>query len=58
MDTLVSRYSRPMFENEGYNQDEQEELYAPIPSLSLRFAMPPIAHVRISNYLYGPFRAS
>lgn len=45
MDTLVAQYSRPMFEKENYDQDDQMELYQGTPSLSLRFAMPPIAQV-------------
>ena len=45
MDTLVAQYSKPMFEKENYNQDDQVDLYNPAPSLSLRFAMPPIAQV-------------
>jgi hypothetical protein len=45
MDTLVATYSRPMFENEGYSQEDQLELYQPVPSLSLKFAMPPVAQV-------------
>lgn len=45
MDTLVAQYSKPMFEHE-YNQEDQLELYEQSqPSLSLRFAMPPVAHV-------------
>ena len=51
MDTLVAQYSKPMFEKE-YNQEDQMELYEQsIPSLSLRFAMPPVAHVCISSSL-------
>jgi len=46
MDTLVAQYSRPMFENEGYSQDEQQELSQAIPPLSLKFALPPVAQVR------------
>ena len=45
MDTLVSQYSRPMFQNEGYSEDEQQELSDSIPSLSLKFALPPVARV-------------
>lgn len=48
MDTLVAQYSKPMFEKENYNQDDQVDLYNPAPSLSLRFAMPPIAQVSCS----------
>lgn len=47
MDALVARYSRPMFENEGYSREDQEELYQSVPSLSLKFAMPPVAQVSI-----------
>jgi 20S proteasome subunit beta 5 len=46
MDTLVSQYSRPAFSNEGYSQDEQQELSQVAPSLSLKFALPPVAQVR------------
>jgi 20S proteasome subunit beta 5 len=47
MDTLVARYSRPMFENEGYAKEQQEELEMAqeVPALSLKFAVPPIAQV-------------
>lgn len=45
MDSLVARYSRPMFENEGYSEEDQQELSEPVPSLSLKFAMPPVAQV-------------
>jgi hypothetical protein len=45
MDTLVAQYSRPMFEKENYDQDDQMELYQPTPSFSLKFAMPPVAQV-------------
>jgi 20S proteasome subunit beta 5 len=49
MDTLVARYSRPMFSNEGYAKEQQEELEAvqEVPALSLKFAMPPVAQVRL-----------
>lgn len=51
MDSLVARYSRPMFENEGYAKEQQEEmeLVQEVPALSLKFAMPPVAQV--SSYL-------
>lgn len=47
MDSLVARYSRPMFENEGYAKEQQEEmeLVQEVPALSLKFAMPPVAQV-------------
>ncbi|OBT66597.1 20S proteasome subunit beta 5 [Pseudogymnoascus sp. 23342-1-I1] len=45
MDSLVARYSRPMFANEGYAKEQQEEmeLVQEVPALSLKFAMPPVA---------------
>jgi hypothetical protein len=51
MDTLVAQYSKPMFEKESYSQDDQMELYQAAPSLSLRFAMPPVAQVCLSPSL-------
>jgi 20S proteasome subunit beta 5 len=46
MDSLVSRYSRPAFEqNEHIEDDGTQELMDPMANLSLRFAMPPIAQV-------------
>ncbi|KAK2743281.1 Proteasome subunit beta type-5 [Onygenales sp. PD_40] len=42
MDTLVAQYSRPMFQNEGYSQSEDQELTESLPPLSLRFALPPV----------------
>lgn len=48
MDTLVAQYSRPMYEDEGYSQEEQLELMRPKPTISLNFAMPQVAQVRTS----------
>ena len=46
MDSLVSRYSRPAFEqNEHIEDDGTQELMDPMANLSLKFAMPPIAQV-------------
>jgi 20S proteasome subunit beta 5 len=45
MDALVAQYSRPQFENEGFSQDEQQELSEVTPPLSLKFALPPVAQV-------------
>jgi 20S proteasome subunit beta 5 len=47
MDALVSQYSRPAFEDEGYSQNEQQQLSEVTPSLSLKFALPPIAQVQL-----------
>ena len=55
MDSLVARYSRPMFANEGYAKEQQEEmeLVQEVPALSLKFAMPPVAQV--SSCPLSPF---
>ena len=45
MNALVAHYSRPAFQNEGYSWDEQHELSQATPSLSLKFALPPLANV-------------
>ena len=45
MDTLVSQYAGSRFEDEGYASDEQYELSQPTPSLSLKFALPPLSSV-------------
>jgi 20S proteasome subunit beta 5 len=53
MDTLVARYSRPAYlENEVFSEQEQQDLTDSVPSLSLKFAMPPVAHVR--RLILGP----
>ena len=44
MDTLVARYSRPAYhDNEVFSEQEQQDLNDTVPSL--KFAMPPVAHV-------------
>lgn len=45
MDLLVAQHSRPAFEHEGYSEQDQRELSHMTPSLSLKFAMPPITNV-------------
>ena len=47
MDTLVARYSRPgAFQNERHIEDGQDDLNDDTtPSLSLKFALPPVAQV-------------
>jgi hypothetical protein len=49
MDTLVARYSRPTYQqNEPFSeQDQQDFCDDSVPSLSLRFAVPPVAHVSL-----------
>ncbi|KAL8916117.1 MAG: hypothetical protein Q9172_006443 [Xanthocarpia lactea] len=44
MNSLVAQYSRPAYRNEGYSDQEQDEISQITPPLSLRFAMPPIAN--------------
>lgn len=45
MDFLVSKYSRPAYEqNEPF--EDQDELLNSMGDLSLKFAMPPVAQVR------------
>lgn len=43
MDTLVAQYTQPPFAHEGYNYEEQQEYADTRPSLSLKFALPPVA---------------
>jgi 20S proteasome subunit beta 5 len=45
MDTLVARYTRSPFENEGFSSEEQQDYTDALPTLSLKFALPPIARV-------------
>lgn len=42
MDTLVAQYTQPAFASEGYTCDEQQEYGESLPSLSLKFALPPV----------------
>ena len=57
MDTLVAQYSRPAFEEEGYSQEDQQELARVTPSLSLNFTLPPLANVSCHQiYLESRFR--
>ncbi|KAI9776848.1 MAG: hypothetical protein M1835_005393 [Candelina submexicana] len=43
IDSLIAQYSRPMYEDELYSEDERQELSQATPPLSLKFALPPIA---------------
>ena len=48
MDTLVARYSRPAYQQNAFSEEEQQDLVDGVPgapNLSLKFAMPPVAHV-------------
>lgn len=54
MDLLVAQHSRPAFEDEGYSEQDQRDLSQITPSLSLKFAMPPIANVSfICSHSHG-----
>jgi len=49
MDTLVARYSRPAYQqNEVFTEQDEQDLNDTVPSFSLKFAMPPVAHVSLS----------
>lgn len=53
MDALVARYSRPAYQqNELFSEEEQQDLCETQPPLSLKFAMPPVAHVRLSLFAF------
>ena len=45
MDALVARYSQPAGHRELYSQEEEQELIRTTPSLSLKFALPPVPQV-------------
>jgi len=42
MDTLVAQYTRPAFDREAFSLEEQQDYTQSIPSLSLKFALPPV----------------
>ncbi|PPJ59432.1 hypothetical protein CBER1_02414 [Cercospora berteroae] len=45
MDALVAQYSRPAHQNEGYSEEDQQQLALDLqPQLSLNFALPPVAN--------------
>lgn len=53
MDTLVARYSRPAYQQtEVFSEQEQQDLTDAAPTLSLKFAMPPVAHVRSAIFCF------
>ena len=45
MDKLVAQYSRPPHQNEMYSEQEQQDLTASVPPLSLKFSLPPVDNV-------------
>ena len=50
MDTLVAKYSRPSYQqNEPFSERDEFEYSDSVPGLSLKFAMPPVAHVSFSR---------
>lgn len=47
MDKLVAQYSRPPHQNEMYSEQEQQDLTASVPPLSLKFSLPPVDNVSL-----------
>lgn len=47
----MAQYSRPAYQQqEQFTEDNELELSESVPGLSLKFAMPPVAHVRFLFY--------
>jgi hypothetical protein len=55
MDLIVKKYTQSYHDDEGYCSDEMD--YEETPPLSLRFAMPPVAHVSFHPLQPKSFRA-
>ncbi len=57
MDSLVARYSRPAaFQNETLGEDQYDDFQNDItPTLSLKFAMPPVAQVSSAEQYWVNF---
>ena len=50
MDTLVAKYSRPAYaENEGLTEQDELDFANAVPGPSLKFAMPPVAQVKLPS---------
>lgn len=45
MDTLVARYTSSPFDREAFSEEDQQNFTQSIPSLSLKFALPPVPRV-------------
>jgi 20S proteasome subunit beta 5 len=45
MDTLVAQYTSSPFDKEAFSEVDQQDYTQSIPSLSLRFALPPVPRV-------------
>ena len=56
MDSIVAQYSRPMYEDEGYDSEEQLEITRATPSISLQFSMPSVSQVRPISPLLARLR--
>ena len=56
MDSIVAQYSRPMYEDEGYDSEEQLEITRATPSISLKFSMPSVSQVRPISPLLARLR--
>ena len=55
MDTLVAQYSRPAYHQDDlFSDHENQDIVDGAPGRSLKFAMPPVAHVSFSASLPPP----
>jgi hypothetical protein len=52
MDTLVARYTSSPFDRAAFSDDDQQDFTQSIPSLSLRFALPPVPRVCYKSCLF------
>lgn len=49
MDTLVAQNSRPLYGDECHSEDDRDSLSITTSPLSLKFALPPVAQVRLAR---------
>lgn len=49
MDKLVAQYSRLPHQNEFYSEQEQQDLTETVPPLSLKFSLPPVENVSVTE---------
>lgn len=53
MDKLVAQYSGSSHQNEMYSEQEQQDITASVPPLSLKFSLPPVDNVRFYKHQGG-----
>ena len=58
MDALVAQHGAPSLADENDYAEQQDELSLSTPSLSLKFAMPPVENVSKSSYLLSVLLAN